>query len=150
MWMMQGEKAISCQKLAGGCDSLSCSTHPVQVTTKSLPSFTVAKRPKKSSRSLRACPMSVIPDTEKVARACCWGTPNDAIKKRLDFHAFEDADHGALQGLTAGLPTYCRLAIMSFMRILGLILSARKLLLGCHCAENMHFFVAIVTKLVLH
>lgn len=105
--MMPHKQALSRHTFAGGCDSLSCSIHPVQVTQKPMPNFPVAKRPKKSSRSRGACPVSVIPDTEKVGRACCWGTPNDAIKKRLDFHAFEDAvaDHGALEGLTAGLPT---------------------------------------------
>lgn len=52
----------------------------------------------------KTCPLSVIPDTEKVVRGCPWDTPSDAIKKRLDFLAFEDTavDHGVLPGVTAG------------------------------------------------
>lgn len=79
----------------------------LQVTQKCMPNVPVAKRIKRSSRGRGACPLSVIPDTEKVTREFCWGASADAIKKRLDFHAFEDApvDHGVLHGVTAGTVT---------------------------------------------
>eukprot|EP00892_Ulva_mutabilis_P010336 jgi/Ulvmu1/7675/UM038_0105.1 len=76
---------------------------PTQVQQKSTSGLPVAKKIKRSSRVRNACPLSVIPDTEKVVRANVWDTPSASVRKRLDFLTTEDTamDHGVLPGVTA-------------------------------------------------